>query len=498
MDGRSRPLPKLAEDGHRARPPSSPSAPSPPSAPAIADHLLEFGSEAAHEPRARSPHRRAPLGIGQDDLTLGLQRALARRGVRGARREMRPGLYRPRLPRGRDRRAELQPRQLRHDARPSSTPSRPSAAGEADLVIAEGSMGLFDGIVAARRAARAPAPTSRPASAGRCCSCSTSPDRRNRPPPSRSAAPATIRASRIAGVVLNKVASERHRRLVEDGMARIGLPVLGALMRDTDLSLARTPSRPRPGRRDRGARRAARAPRRRRGRRGRSRPALALAAADAARSGRVPCPCRRRVSASRSPPIGLLLRLSACARRLARGRRGDRAFSPLADEPPPADCDACWLPGGYPELHAGRLAAAQRFLGGLGSFAEAKPVHGECGGYMVLGRTPARTQRRRACHGGPPAGGDQLPQAQAASRLPGRPPRRGRRIGRTADNAWSAMNSTMPRSSTATRRREARLRDDCGRGRQRPGRYRPSQGARHRQFLPRHRAWVIAPGLSHC
>ena len=34
------------------------------------------------------------------------------------------------------------------------------------------------------------------------------------------------------------------------------------------------------------------------------------------------------------------------------------AFSPLADEPPPTDCDACWLPGGYPELHAGRLEIA--------------------------------------------------------------------------------------------------------------------------------------------
>ena len=33
-------------------------------------------------------------------------------------------------------------------------------------------------------------------------------------------------------------------------------------------------------------------------------------------------------------------------------------FSPLADEPPPDHCDLCWLPGGYPELHAGRLAAA--------------------------------------------------------------------------------------------------------------------------------------------
>ena len=60
-------------------------------------------------------------------------------------------------------------------------------------------------------------------------------------------------------------------------------------------------------------------------------------------------------------------------------------FSPLEDQPPPAACDACWLPGGYPELHAGRLAAATRFKSGLTSFAQTRPVHGECGGYMVLG-----------------------------------------------------------------------------------------------------------------
>ncbi len=46
----------------------------------------------------------------------------------------------------------------------------------------------------------------------------------------------------------------------------------------------------------------------------------------------------------------------------------------------------CWLPGGYPELHAGRLAASSRFLDALRDFARTRPVHGECGGYMVLGR----------------------------------------------------------------------------------------------------------------
>jgi cobyrinic acid a,c-diamide synthase len=62
-------------------------------------------------------------------------------------------------------------------------------------------------------------------------------------------------------------------------------------------------------------------------------------------------------------------------------------FSPLADEPPPDQCDFCWLPGGYPELHAGRIAAAKHFVEGLRRFAQTKPVHGECGGYMVLGQT---------------------------------------------------------------------------------------------------------------
>ena len=75
-------------------------------------------------------------------------------------------------------------------------------------------------------------------------------------------------------------------------------------------------------------------------------------------------------------------------------------FSPLADEPPPAGCDSCWLPGGYPELHAGALAVARRFSEGLRRFAETRPVHGECGGYMVLGeRLVDATAKRHAMTG---------------------------------------------------------------------------------------------------
>ncbi len=58
-------------------------------------------------------------------------------------------------------------------------------------------------------------------------------------------------------------------------------------------------------------------------------------------------------------------------------------FSPLENEAPDGLADAVYLPGGYPELHAGRLAANDTFLAGLNS---APLVYGECGGYMVLGR----------------------------------------------------------------------------------------------------------------
>ena len=62
-------------------------------------------------------------------------------------------------------------------------------------------------------------------------------------------------------------------------------------------------------------------------------------------------------------------------------------FSPLANEPPDTAADAVYLPGGYPELWAGRLATAEAFTAGLRRVAaERKPIYGECGGYMVLGQ----------------------------------------------------------------------------------------------------------------
>ena len=62
-------------------------------------------------------------------------------------------------------------------------------------------------------------------------------------------------------------------------------------------------------------------------------------------------------------------------------------FSPLADEPLPP-CDALWLPGGYPELHAATLAANRRWQSGLHAHAAAgRPILAECGGMMSLFET---------------------------------------------------------------------------------------------------------------
>ncbi|WP_322405572.1 cobyrinate a,c-diamide synthase [Massilia luteola] len=60
-------------------------------------------------------------------------------------------------------------------------------------------------------------------------------------------------------------------------------------------------------------------------------------------------------------------------------------FSPLADEPVPEDADAVYLPGGYPELHCEALAQAARWRDSIrAAHAAGLPILGECGGMMVL------------------------------------------------------------------------------------------------------------------
>ena len=59
-------------------------------------------------------------------------------------------------------------------------------------------------------------------------------------------------------------------------------------------------------------------------------------------------------------------------------------FSPLAGDALP-DCDAVWLPGGYPELHAAQLSARSDLSAQLVAHVDAgKPLLAECGGMMLL------------------------------------------------------------------------------------------------------------------
>ncbi|MEP5759723.1 MAG: cobyrinate a,c-diamide synthase [Litoreibacter sp.] len=61
-------------------------------------------------------------------------------------------------------------------------------------------------------------------------------------------------------------------------------------------------------------------------------------------------------------------------------------FSPLKNESVP-DADLIFLPGGYPELHAQQLASNSTFLDSLRKAAETVAIYGECGGYMALGES---------------------------------------------------------------------------------------------------------------
>jgi cobyrinic acid a,c-diamide synthase len=190
----------------------------------------------------------------------------------------------------------------------------------------------------------------------------------------------------IAGVILNKVASDRHAALVRDGFAGSRIPVFGAVKRDTTLTmperhLGLVQAQEDPALITRLAALADLAER-----------DIDFAALEAAAC---PTRCPPHATAPRMVPPGQRIALardvafSFVYPHLLQGWRAAGAeiiaFSPLSDQPPDPSCDVAWLPGGYPELHAGKLAAASRFADGMRSFAQTRPVHGECGGYMTLG-----------------------------------------------------------------------------------------------------------------
>ncbi|TCL10199.1 cobyrinic acid a,c-diamide synthase [Shimia isoporae] len=189
----------------------------------------------------------------------------------------------------------------------------------------------------------------------------------------------------FAGVILNRCASPRHERLARLGMDQAGINVLGVLPRRGDLTLPE---------RHLGLIQAVEHPDLEEAIKGYAdflrkhvdlQAIKSAAKAGAPKTGSLPKPPAQRIALARDAAF------SFTYPHLLTGWRNAGAevlpFSPLADEPPAPDADLVWLPGGYPELHAGTLAGNTNYLSGLRQHAASKPVHGECGGYMALGKT---------------------------------------------------------------------------------------------------------------
>lgn len=268
-------------------------------------------------------------------------------------------------------------------------------AETAELVIVESAMGLFDGVDGPRGRTGAPADIAARFKLPVLLAIDVTGH-------SQSAA-AVVRGFashdpevRIAGVLVNRYGSPRHIGMVKGAVEALGIPVVGALPRDAGIAV----------------------------------PERHLGLVQAQEHEDINSYLNRLADlAERHLDLDAVL---ACAAPFAQEAGGTRAalpppgqrialardqaftfvyghvlkgwldagakvvpFSPLADEPPPEECDACWLPGGYPELHGERLAAARQFSEGLARFAETRPVHGECGGYMVLGREIEDAEGRR-------------------------------------------------------------------------------------------------------
>ncbi|HEY0833775.1 MAG TPA: cobyrinate a,c-diamide synthase [Azospirillum sp.] len=325
-------------------------------------------------------------GSGKTVVTLGLLRALRAAGVAVSSCKVGPDYIDPRFHAAASGRPcrNLDPWAMR----PATLARLAARAGEgAELLVVEGVMGLFDGAAdgtgsTADLAAAAGWPVVLVLDVAR----------------QGASAAAVLHGFRgfrkdvdVAGVILNRVGSESHEAQIRQALAPLGVPVLGAVRRDAALDL---PQRhlglvqaQEHAELDAFLDRAG----------GVLAAAVDLEALRAlARPGRL-----GEAGGSVLPAIGLpaLGQRIAVARdaafafaypHLLEGWRDRGAellpFSPLADEGPDAGADAVYLPGGYPELHAGRLAGNARFLGGLRAAADrGAAVYGECGGYMALG-----------------------------------------------------------------------------------------------------------------
>ncbi|CTQ50535.1 cobyrinate a,c-diamide synthase [Jannaschia donghaensis] len=306
-------------------------------------------------------------GAGKTTITLGLLRALRNQGVavRGAKSG--PDYIDPRF-----HAAASGADCVNLDAWAMSPAMIAGLAATDDLLLIEGAMGLFDGAPPDGRGAVADLarqlnlPVVLIVDAARMAQSIA---------PLVAGFAAHDPAVRIAGVILNRVGSARHEAMLR---AACPLPVLGAVPRDPALAM---PSR------HLGLVQAA------------EHPALDAFLAHAATIVTDTLDLNAITTLAAPLPDASPGPIAPPAQRIALARDAAFAFSyphlidgwhragaeiaifsPLADEAAP-NADLVILPGGYPELHAGRLAQNARFLASL----QNRTVHGECGGYMVMG-----------------------------------------------------------------------------------------------------------------
>ncbi len=329
-------------------------------------------------------------GAGKTTVALGLMRALSMRGLAVQPFKCGPDYIDPAFHAVATGRPSFN---LDSWAMPEAMIARLVAeCADADIAVVEGVMGLFDG-VARSGLAGGGATADIAALLGWPVILVLDVSGQTETAAAVALGCASYRADvRIAGVILNRVASPRHAALIAPAFERIGIPLFGALPRDAGLALPeRHLGLVQAGEHttlsellDRLADATSRF--------------LALdAIAAAATSVSTPkITARSAATDAALPPPGQRVALardeafSFIYPHIVRGWLAAGAeimpFSPLADEAPDSGADAVWLPGGYPELHAGTLSTCQTFCQGLrGLAARNVPIHGECGGYMVLG-----------------------------------------------------------------------------------------------------------------
>lgn len=323
-------------------------------------------------------------GVGKTTLTLALARAWRHRGLNVQCFKSGPDYIDPAFHAAATGRASVNVDSWAMDR--GTISHLVSRGSDADVVLAEGSMGLFDG-VAARGVCGSGATADIAEMLGWPVLLVIDPSGQAQTAAAIAAGLRDYRPGvRLAGVVLNRVASPRHEDLVRRALNDSGIAVFGALPRLAEISL----------------------PKRHLGLvQAEEQAEIGKLIDDAARfvAEHVDLDAVLRSAASWSPqPAANGVNLTPPGQRVALARDAAfsfvyphmleawraagaeiSTFSPLADEAPDASADVCWLPGGYPELHAGKIAASTRFRSGLRAFAGTRPVHGECGGYMVLG-----------------------------------------------------------------------------------------------------------------